>query len=72
MFQNMVRVPKKFEQMLIDSAEQELGTPCSNVEIAEALHVASLWAPDNQVVKVIRRLAFERDKLREHSEKTTE
>ncbi|MFN7318766.1 MAG: hypothetical protein ACK5S6_04560 [bacterium] len=48
-----------------------LEDPCSETEVAEALHVASLWAPDNQVVKVIRRLAFERDKLREHYAKKT-
>lgn len=41
----------------------ELLKPCTESEVAEALHVASLMGPDNQLVKFIRRLAFQRGTL---------
>jgi hypothetical protein len=49
-----------------------LQDPCSESEVAEALHAASLMGPDNQVVKVIRRLAFQRDRLIENEAKKNE
>jgi hypothetical protein len=42
----------------------DLKTPCTEIEVAEALHLASLMGKDSQLVKVIRRLAYERDILR--------
>lgn len=44
---------------------EELQIPCTEAEVAEALHLASLMGKDTQLVKVIRRLAFERDKIAE-------
>ena len=41
----------------------DISTPCTDVEIAEALILASLVGFDNQIIDVIRRLAFERDKI---------
>jgi hypothetical protein len=63
--QGFIRVPKKFEQMLVDAYNAEIATPCSESEIAEALHTISCLTKSEELIRVIRRLVFERDILRE-------
>jgi hypothetical protein len=42
----------------------QLTTLCTEIEVVEALNLACLLGKDSQVVKVVRRLAYERDILR--------
>jgi hypothetical protein len=62
--QGFIRVPKKLEQMLVDMYNSELATPCSDAEVAEALHTISCLTTSEELIRVIRRLVFERDLLR--------
>lgn len=63
--QGFIRVTKKFEKMLEEAYNAEIATPCSEVEIAEALHTISCLTTSEELIRVIRRLVFERDMLRE-------
>lgn len=42
---------------------EELQIPCTEAEVSEALIIATAMGLNSRLVRVIRRLAFERDKI---------
>lgn len=63
--QGFIKVPASFEKMLVDAYNEEIATPCTEKEIAEALHTISCLTKSEELIRIVRRLAFERDTLRE-------
>ena len=57
--QGFIKVPKEFEALLI------LATPCEQKEVSDMISMLQKMKHTEDIVMVIRRLAFERDKLKD-------
>lgn len=57
--QGFIKVPKEFEALLI------LATPCEQKEVSDVISMLQQIKHTEDIVMIIRRLAFERDKLRD-------
>lgn len=56
--QGFIKVPKKFEKLLL------LSSPCTDKEVVEMVTMLSKIKHADDIVMMIRRLAFERDRLK--------
>jgi len=59
------------EDTAVKSNSETIQTPCSETEIAEALFAISCLTNSEPLIRVIRRLAFERDMLKARCEEMT-
>ena len=57
--QGFIKVPKEFENILL------LSVPCTEKEVTEMIAMLQKIKHTEDIVSVIRRLAFERDMLRD-------
>lgn len=57
--QGLIPVPRKFEALLL------LATPCSDKEVSDMIRMLESIRHTEDIVLLIRRLAFERDKLKD-------
>lgn len=61
--QGFNKVPKEFENLIV------LSSPCTDKEVVEMITILSKIKHADDIVMIIRRLAFERDRLRDEVNK---